>query len=60
VAFAQKAAMIANALTARPVDISPWVFGNRRGEGYYHEGKADPASGWKSIWRRAVVVKPAK
>ncbi len=39
------------AKAARPVDISPWLFCNRRGEGYISEdnGRAD---GFDSMWGR--------
>ena len=36
---------------ARPVDISPWLFCNRRGECYVDEEKGE-ARGWKSMWQR--------
>lgn len=38
------------ATAARPVDISPWLFCNRKGECYINE--ADEARGWNSMWRR--------
>lgn len=39
------------ALDVRPVDISPWVFCTRKGEGYINEEKGT-ASGWDSVWQR--------
>lgn len=36
---------------ARPVDIAPWLFCNRRGECYFDEAK-ETASGWDSMWQR--------
>jgi integrase len=35
----------------RPVDISPWLFCTRKGEGYVDEIKGT-ASGWDSMWQR--------
>lgn len=41
---------IEDARTARPVDISPFIFCNKRGESYVSaEGEV---SGWKSMWQR--------
>jgi len=39
------------ALAARPVDISPFLFCTRTGEGYIDEETGNPA-GWKSMWQR--------
>lgn len=39
------------AMDARPVDISPWLFCNKRGQGYVNQEKGT-ASGWASIWQR--------
>lgn len=40
-----------DALAARPVDISPFLFCNKRGEGYIDE-KTGEAHGWGSMWQR--------
>lgn len=40
----------AMALDARPVDIGPWLFCNRRGECYLND--ANEANGFQSIWQR--------
>jgi len=39
------------ALAARPVDISPWVFCNRRGQCYIQGGRP---TGFESIWKRFI------
>lgn len=39
------------AKAARPVDISPWLFCNRRGQCYINEAKGT-ANGWDSMWQR--------
>jgi integrase len=40
-------------LAARPVDISPWLFCNRRGAPYIDaDGRAD---GWSSMWQRFMT-----
>ncbi len=39
------------ALVARPIDIAPWLFCTRRGEGYFDE-ETGQASGWDSMWQR--------
>lgn len=36
---------------ARPVDISPYLFCNRKGQGYINE-ETGAASGWDSMWQR--------
>lgn len=41
---------VRDALAARPVDISPWLFCNMRGECYINE-KTGRAGGWESLWR---------
>lgn len=41
------------ALAARPVDIAPFLFCNRRGEGYIDEATGS-ANGFDSIWGRFV------
>jgi len=38
------------ALAARPVDIAPFLFCNRRGECYVKEDSS--ANGWDSMWQR--------
>lgn len=45
---------IAMARTARPVDISPFLFCNKYGQGYVDEttGKAE---GWSSMWQRFMT-----
>ena len=52
---------IATAKSVRPVDISPWLFCNRRGECYFDE-KKETASGWDSMWQRFMerVLKETK
>jgi integrase len=40
---------VQEALAARPVDISPWLFCNRRGECYIDE-ETGRAGGWESLW----------
>ena len=42
------------ALAARPIDIAPWLFCTRRGEGYFDE-QAGQAAGWDSIWQRFMT-----
>ncbi|NKF21528.1 integrase [Solimonas sp. C16B3] len=39
------------ALAARPVDIAPWLFCTRTGDGYINEETGKP-EGWKSMWAR--------
>jgi hypothetical protein len=39
------------ALSVRPVDIAPFLFCTRKGEGYINEKKGT-ASGWDSMWQR--------
>jgi integrase len=43
-------AAVKDALAARPVDISPWLFCNRSGECYLDE-ETGRAGGWDSLWR---------
>lgn len=43
----------AMALAARPVDIGPWVFCNRRGECYVPDDGRRPA-GFESVWKRFI------
>lgn len=42
---------VAQAQAARPVDISPFLFCTRKGEGYMNEETGQPP-GWKSMWQR--------
>ena len=44
-------AAVESAKAARPVDISPFLFCTKRGEGYVNE-KTGSASGWDSMWQR--------
>lgn len=44
-------AAVEMAKEARPVDISPWLFCNKYGEGYFDE-KTGEANGWNSMWQR--------
>lgn len=43
-------AAVADALAARPVDISPWLFCTLKGECYIDE-ETGRAGGWESLWR---------
>lgn len=54
-------AAVDQALAARPVDISPFLFCTRKGEGYINEETGQPP-GWKSMWQRffARVLKETK
>lgn len=47
-------AAVAAAIEARPVDIAPWLFCNRRGECYYDPETCD-APGWDSMVQRFVA-----
>ncbi len=47
-------AAVAEATAVRPVHISPFLFCNRRGEGYFNEETGSPP-GWKSMWQRFFV-----
>lgn len=40
---------VADAIAARPVDISPWLFCTLRGECYFNE-ETGRAGGWESLW----------
>ncbi len=42
---------VQNALDARPVHISPYLFCTKRGQGYFNE-KTGKASGWATMWQR--------
>jgi len=42
------------ALAARPLDIAPWLFCTKRGEGYFDE-QTGQASGWDSMWQRFMA-----
>lgn len=44
-------AAVDDALAARPVNISPWLFCTRRGECYV-DPATGKASGWDSMWQR--------
>lgn len=46
--------VVKDATAARPVDISPYLFCNRKGEGYYDEAKGT-AYGWESMWQRFMA-----
>ncbi len=39
------------AKNARPIDISPYIFCNQKGQCYYNE-TVGKASGWESMWQR--------
>jgi integrase len=45
---------IEDAKTARPLDISPWLFCTKRGNPYFNE-KTGEASGWDSMWQRFMA-----
>jgi integrase len=45
---------IDKAIAARPIDIAPWLFCTRRGEGYLDE-RSGQAAGWDSIWQRFMT-----
>jgi integrase len=47
-------AAVDGALAARPVDISPWLFCNRRGKAYIDEATGE-AHGWSSMWQRYMT-----
>lgn len=47
-------AAVAMALSARPVDISPWLFCTRCGECYINEATGE-ARGWRSMWQRFMA-----
>lgn len=47
-------AAVEMAKSARPVDLSPWLFCNRRGESYWDEATGEPR-GWKSMWQRFMA-----
>jgi integrase len=49
------------AIAARPIDIGPYVFCNKRGEPYFNE-ETGSASGFESIWQRFMtrVLKETK
>jgi integrase len=44
---------VQDALDARPVDIAPWLFCNRRGQPYMREDGT--ANGWDSMWQRFML-----
>jgi integrase len=39
------------AIAARPLDIAPWLFCTKTGEGYFDEVTGKP-HGWNSMWKR--------
>jgi integrase len=39
------------AIAARPLDIAPWLFCTKHGEGYFNEDTGKP-HGWNSMWKR--------
>jgi integrase len=39
------------AIAARPLDIAPWHFCTKTGEGYFDEETGKP-NGWNSMWKR--------
>lgn len=47
-------AAVDQAKEARPVNISPWLFCNRRGLGYLNEETGE-ATGWDSMWHRFMA-----
>ena len=47
-------AVVAEVLAARPVDISPYLFCNRRGEPYFNEATGE-ANGFDSVWGRFMT-----
>lgn len=54
-------AVVAAAITARPVDISPWLFCTLKGECYINE-ETGRAGAWESLWANfmARVMKETK
>ena len=42
------------ALAARPIDIAPWLFCTKHGEGYFNE-QTGQATGWDSMWQRFMT-----
>jgi hypothetical protein len=42
------------AKTARSIDIAPWLFCTKAGEGYFDESTGRPA-GWNSMWQRFMT-----
>ncbi|CAB3742899.1 hypothetical protein LMG24238_06957 [Paraburkholderia sediminicola] len=45
---------VAMAMAARPVQIAPWLFCNRRGECYFNE-ESGRAGGWDTMWRNFMT-----
>jgi integrase len=45
---------VEQAKAARPIDISPWLFCTREGQGYFNEDSGQ-ASGWDSMWQRFMT-----
>jgi integrase len=44
-------AAVGMAIAARPLDIAPWLFCTKHGEGYFDEDTGKP-HGWNSMWKR--------
>jgi integrase len=42
---------VSQAKAVRPIDLSPWLFCTRTGEGYFNEDSGQ-ATGWDSMWQR--------
>ena len=42
------------AIAARPLDIAPWLFCTKHGEGYFDEETGKP-HGWNSMWQRFMT-----
>jgi hypothetical protein len=42
------------ALAARPIDLAPWLFRTKHGEGYFNE-QTGQATGWDSTWQRFMA-----
>jgi integrase len=42
------------ALAARPIDLAPWLFCTKYGEGYFNE-QTGQATGWDSMWQRFMA-----
>jgi integrase len=42
------------AKAARPIDLAPWLFCTRHGEGYFDEETGE-ATGWDSMWQRFMA-----
>jgi integrase len=42
------------ALEARPIDITPWLYCTKHGDGYFNEENGQ-ATGWDSMWQRFMI-----